>query len=591
MRNPTETKAAFNPDDDTAESIRRVEILQRVMTAISSGLSLDPLLKDILEGAVKLIEATHGTIGLVVERNGRQFVRTVAVHNMPDEELGAEMPAGVGLAGAVLSEGRTIRLERYGELDKPTLKELSEHSVVGVPIKWGGRMIGFFGIGVESPRRFEEHDVQTLESFAQYAAVAIHNANLYKASQHSLDEMRLLYRTSQRIGLSDDVDGVIDAYLAQVAAGGEYVCNIGLYELDEKLEKTAVVVRGRWSPQGGSERLEEKYPYVYDNFDPILDAGETIVISDIRTHPDVPESLRTMQAESGRWALVMIPLMVRNQRMGLVILSHEGVHKWNEDTLSQHQAVAAQLAIAIDHRMQQTLLQERGQQLAVLQERQRLARELHDSVTQLIFSTTLIAQSISPAWKRDPAEGEKRVERLLELSQTALREMRSLLFELKSGEDIRDQKEIPATLTGLERIQHLARDFSQDEVQVSLQADEGAVKILGAGKGSSSVKEPMVEESLYRIAQEALNNAVKHARAHHISIDIKSDGHDSLRFTIKDDGVGFDENRSTENAGSGLGMGTMRDRAQAAGGSLNISSAPGRGTTIEVIIPVKEKIK
>lgn len=601
MQSQAEPETAPPSDEHAADAIRRLEILQRVMAAMASGLSLNPLLSNILDGAVELIEATHGTIGLVMERNGKQFVRTVAVHNMPEEELGAEMPAGVGLAGSVLKEGRTIRLDRYGALETPTLNEMSEHSVLGIPIQWGGRMIGFFGIGVEAPRRFKERDVQTLESFAQYAAVAIHNANLYEASQQSLKEMRLLYSTSQRIGLSDDVDGVIDAYLAQVAAGGEYVCNIGLYELNENFEKTAVVVRGRWSPQGGSERLEEKYPYVYDNFDPILDAGETIVISDIRTHPDVPESLRTMQVESGRWGLVMIPLMVRNQRVGLVILSHEGVHKWNEDTLSQHQAVAAQLAIAIDHRMQQTLLQERGQQLAVLQERQRLARELHDSVTQLIFSTTLIAQSVSPAWKRDPAEGEKRVTRLLELSQTALREMRSLLFELKSGENIQDQKELPVTLTGLERIRHfglygairhLANDFSQDGVQVSLQADEEAVKILGADKGSSSLKEPMIEESLYRIAQEALNNAVKHAQAHHISIDIKADRPDSLRFSIKDDGVGFDENSppKTGDTGSGLGMSTMRDRTQAAGGSLNISSVPGQGTTIEVILPVKEKL-
>jgi signal transduction histidine kinase len=600
MQTQIESRAASPIAETINDAARRADILQRVISAISSGLALDPLLKDILEGAVELIEATHGTIGLVMERNGKAVIRTVAIHNMPEEELGAEMPAGVGLAGAVLNEGRTIRLDRYDSLDQPTLRGLSDHSVIGVPIRWGETMIGFFGIGAEKPRLFDDRDAQALESFAQYAAVAIHNANLYKASQRALDEMRLLYNTSQRIGLSDDVDGVIDAYLDQVAAGGEYVCNICLYELDENFEKTAVVVRGRWSPQGGSERLEEKYPYVYDNFDPILDAGETIVISDIRTHPDVPESLRAMQVESGRWALVMIPLMVRNQRMGLVILSHEGVHQWNEDTLSQHQAVAAQLAIAIDHRMQQTLLQERGQQLAVLQERQRLARELHDSVTQLIFSTTLIAQSISPAWKRDPVEGEKRVARLLELSQTALREMRSLLFELKSAENIQEQKEIPATLTGLERIRHyglfgaiqlLAGDFSQEGVRVLLEADEDAKKLLGAGKGLSSIKEPMVEESLYRIAQEALNNAVKHAQAHLISIFIHADQAGALRIFIKDDGVGFDEGKHPEDPalGSGLGMGTMRERAQAAGGSLHVSSAPGRGTTIEVIIPVKEK--
>lgn len=602
MQIPTGKKTASPPAEDITDAVRRVEILQRVMAAISSGLALDPLLSDILEGAVELTGAVYGTIGLAMERSGTPVIRTVAVHNMPEEELSAEMPAGVGLAGAVLKEQRTIRLDRYGALDKPTLQDFSEHSVVGVPIRWGEKMIGFFGIGVDAPKRLDERDVETLEFFAQYAAIAIHNANLHKSSQRAFDEMRLMYNTSQRIGLSDDVDGVMDAYLDQVAAGGKYICNLCLYELDENGQKTAVVVRGRWSPQGGSERLEEKYPYVYDNFDPILDAGEAIVISDIRTHPDVPESLRSMQVESGRWGLVMIPLMVRNQRMGLVILSHEGVHQWNEDTLSQHKAVAAQLAIAIDHRMQQTLLKERGQQLAVLQERQRLARELHDSVTQLIFSTTLIAQSIAPAWKRDPAEGEKRVTRLLELSQTALREMRSLLFELRSAENIHEQKEIPATLTGLERIRHyglmgalrsLTLDFSQDGTQVEFESDDGAEKYFGAGRGSKSAKEPVVEESVYRIVQEALNNAVKHARARHIFVRIRLEDLRRLSFSVTDDGVGFDHWSANPNmpSGSGLGLSTMRERAENLGGSIRIDSLPGRGTTVEASIPVKERIE
>lgn len=589
-------------DEHSANATRRLKILQRVMAAISSGLSIDPLLSDILEGAVELIEATHGTIGLALERNGTPFIRTVAVYNMPKEELGAEMPEGVGLAGTVLKEERTIRLNRYGSLKQPTLTDFAEHSVVGVPIKWGGKMIGFFGIGVEAPKRLDDGDVDTLEFFAQYAAIAIYNASLYKSSQRSLEEMRLLYNTSQRIGLSDDVDGVMDAYLDQVAAGGKYICNLCLYEIDEIGQKTAVVVRGRWSPQGGSERLEEKYPYVYDNFDPILDSGETIVISDIRTHPDVPESLRAMQVESGRWALVMIPLMVRNQRMGLVILSHEGVHQWNEDTLSQHQAVAAQLAIAIDHRTQQNLLQKRGQQLAVLQERQRLARELHDSVTQLIFSTTLIAQSITPAWKRDPAEGEKRVARLLELSQTALREMRSLLFELRSAENIHDQNEIPATLTGLERIRHfgllgalrsLAKDFSHDGIEVSVEADERSEEYFGGRDGSKSTKEPVVEESVYRIAQEALNNAIKHAQARHITVQMLLQDPRHLSIAVADDGIGFEQWTSAPNAisGSGLGLNTMRERAETLGGSISVVSSPGKGTTIEVSIPVKERVE
>ncbi|HNB34573.1 MAG TPA: GAF domain-containing sensor histidine kinase [Anaerolineales bacterium] len=592
--------STLTQEQDIADAARRADILQRVMTLISSGLALDPLLNNILMSAMELIKATHGTIGLVVERNGELMIRTVAAHNMPKEEMGAEMPIGSGLAGAVLKKGKTIILDRYGDLENPTLSEMSEHSVIGVPIRWGEQMIGFFGIGTNLPHRFDQHDATSLEYFSQYASVAIHNANLFNANQRALDEMRLLYETSQRIGISDDVNGVVDAYLNQVAAGGIYVCNIVLYEFNEHAERTGIIVMGQWSPQSGLVRLHERLPYIQDNLDPILDTGQTITISDIRSDPIVPPSLREIQEESGRWALAMIPLMVRNQRIGLVVLSHPGVHKWSEENLSPYQAVAAQLAIAIDHRAQQTLLQERGQQLAVLQERQRLARELHDSVTQLIFSTTLVAQSIAPAWKRDPFEGEKRVQRLLELSQTALREMRSLLFELKPAEEM-EADDLPNTLTGLERIRRygllgalrlLVRDFSQEGIQLQMNVDGDGQKSLGSESKKTSGRKPVFDESIYRIVQEALNNAIKHAKAGRISIRLGYDNTNEIVYlSVRDDGTGFtSQNLEKKNSpkGSGLGMKTMRERAETLGGTLRIDSQPGTGTTIEVKIPLKE---
>jgi signal transduction histidine kinase len=571
---------------DLSDVTRRVDILQRVMALISSGLELEPLLSKILDSAVTLIQATHGTIGLVVRRNENSVIKTVAVYNMPDDEMGAEMTPGLGLAGRVLRDGRAIRLDRYGELEQPTLPELAEHSVIGVPIRWRGEMIGFFGIGAESPHRFNERDVETLELFAQYAAVAIHNAHLFEASRDALDEMRLLYETSQRIGLGSDVDKVITAYLEQVARRTRYVCNVCLYEFDTEGERTAVVVRGRWNPETGFQHLEERVPYSRDDLDPLLDAGQTVTIVDVRNDPRVTPELRQMQAESGRLALAMIPLMVRGRRIGLVVLSYPGVHEWSEAGLRPYHATAAQLAIAIDSRLQQRLLYERGQQLAVLQERERLARELHDSVTQLIFSTTLIAQSIAPAWKRDPNEGQRRVDRLLELSQTALREMRSLLFQLRPVED----EESP-TLTGPERVRRygllealrlLAADFTHEGVQVGVRTYQYSPPPSNAGN------EVTIGQDIYRIVQEALNNAIKHARAHEILVMLDGSDANQLCLSISDDGVGFVPGPGEETQAGGFGMKTMRERAGTFGGRLRVISAPGKGTTIEVTIPNSE---
>jgi len=583
------------PEQDLSDAIRQVDMLQRVIVSISSGLALEPLLYKILDGAVALIHATHGTIGLVVDLADGPVVRTVATYNMPDEELGAEMTPGVGLAGRVLQDGRTIRLDRYGDLENPTLHKLVEHSVLGVPIRWGDKMIGFFGIGTEAPHNFSARDAETLELFGQYAAIAIHNANLFETSEHALDEMRLLYATSQRIGLAGDVDDVIAAYLDQVSERGNYICNVCLYEFDDKDQRIAVMVRGRWTSNGGSERLEERVPYSYDDLDPILDAGQTVAISDVSTDVRVSVGLRKIQEQAGRPALALCPLMVRGKRIGLVVLSYPAVHKWTEVSLWPYQATAAQLATAIDSRMQQGLLYERAQQLAVLQERQRLARELHDSVTQLIFSTTLIAQSIAPAWRRDPLEGQSRVDRLLELSQTALREMRSLLFELHVGDD-ENINANSSTLTGAERIRRfglldslrlLARDFAHDDVGVTIEAGGYPT----ARNASQTPERSMREEGVYRIVQEALTNAIKHANAHRVVIRLADNKPSGLSFSVKDDGVGFipaNGAAKEESEEGGFGMNTMRERAEALGGTIKVVSAPGKGTTVEVTIPFKE---
>lgn len=565
------------------ELLRQQESLRAVIESISSELDLRPLLTRIVRHACELLGADDGVIGLVDEE--RNVVRIEAAYHMPPDELGAELPPGVGVAGHVLVTRQPIILDRYGDIPHPTQHALLANAVIGVPIFWHERIIGFFGLGSAPPRRFTQHDLEVLTLFAKHAAIAIENARLFTAMQHALAETQLLYETSRRISTAMDVDEVIAAYLDQVATRGRYACNIALYEFDEAGERTGVIVRGRWTPQEGLMLMEERLPYTRDALDPLLDAGRTITISDVHADPRVSAELRQIQAQSQRPALAMIPLMVRGQRIGLVILSYSRVYQWSQADLQPYEATAAQLATAIDRRQQQLLVYRRGQQIAVFEERQRLARELHDSVTQLIFSITLIAQSIGPAWRRDPAEGERRIYRLLELAQSALAEMRALLAELRPPDNTNDRiaawRSPAPPSSALVRQEGLAAalrrhiaEVAQDGLQIDFEA-------------AGYVRGPLEQEqALYRVAQEALNNIIKHAHARQVNIRLQvSDG--ATRLTVQDDGVGFtpESRPSTSPPGSQLGLKTMRERAEALGGSLHISSAPGRGTTVEVIIP------
>jgi signal transduction histidine kinase len=181
------------------------------------------------------------------------------------------------------------------------------------------------------------------------------------------------------------------------------------------------------------------------------------------------------------------------------------------------------------------------------------------------------------------------------LSQTALREMRSLLFELHIGEEKKNEV-IKSTLTGAERIKHydmlealqlLAEDFSGEAIHVEIESQDLMLD-------SETVETLRIREGIYRITQEALNNATKHAHAHQIIVQLDGSRPRELSLSIRDDGVGFtpgeDRNRDGYEEG-GFGMNTMRERAEELGGRIKVISAPGKGTIVEVTIPLKDMEK
>jgi two-component system, NarL family, sensor kinase len=147
-----------------------------------------------------------------------------------------------------------------------------------------------------------------------------------------------------------------------------------------------------------------------------------------------------------------------------------------------------------------------------------------------------------------------------------------------------------STLTGPERVHRhgllealrlLAADVTHDGVQAAVRTYEYSLALFGAGKETT-------EQDIYRIVQEALNNAIKHAHAREILVLLDGSDAGQLCLTISDDGIGFDPGPGDESQSGGFGMKTMRARAETLGGSLRVISAPGKGTTVEVIIPKSE---
>jgi signal transduction histidine kinase len=215
-------------------------------------------------------------------------------------------------------------------------------------------------------------------------------------------------------------------------------------------------------------------------------------------------------------------------------------------------------------------LLDQAQALVVAEERNSLARELHDSVTQILFSASVLAESTPRIWEKNQEVARMNMEKLGLLLRGALAEMRTLLFELRS--DQQQGQSLEELLTAL-------IDSMRTRTQI----------IISLTVNDKSVLPENVTQVFYRIAREALNNVIVHAEATGVSVFTLSKAN-CAELHIRDDGVGF--NPQTTEAGH-MGINIMSERAASIGADLQIQSAPGRGTDVVVTWPVNgaESIK
>jgi len=260
-------------------------------------------------------------------------------------------------------------------------------------------------------------------------------------------------------------------------------------------------------------------------------------------------------------SFIGVPIVSRGEIIGAFYCTDkEGAAEFTDEDQLFISMLAAHAASAIEN----ARLFERSRELSVVEERNRLARDLHDSVTQTLFSVVLTAEATSTLLDRDIVQAKAQLARLQELSRDALKEMRSLIFELRSAELEADG--LVATLR-----KHLDVVGRVRRIPIELHV-EGECRLA-----------PDMEGELFRIAQEALNNALKHSRSQRIDVDLRiASGRVTLE--VRDDGRGFDPQAPNVRS-KRLGLTSMRERAEAMGGRLRVESTPGEGTVVRVEVP------
>jgi signal transduction histidine kinase len=252
---------------------------------------------------------------------------------------------------------------------------------------------------------------------------------------------------------------------------------------------------------------------------------------------------------------VRVPLRTKGRSLGLFILGRYSPSPSSSEELSLLTAIGQQVGVA----MENAHLYEQAEQTATATERNRLARELHDAVTQTLFSANLIADVIPRIWERSPEEGLQGLEELRQLTRGALAEMRTLLLEMRP--ETLERSEIKPLLTQL-------ADAFVGRVRVPVS--------LGLEGDCELTQE--VKLVVYRVAQEALNNIAKHSGAKHVGLQLTCRP-GSVSLSIRDDGLGFDAGSIPPDH---MGMAIMRERASSVGARLRIESQVGRGATVEL---------
>jgi signal transduction histidine kinase len=269
-----------------------------------------------------------------------------------------------------------------------------------------------------------------------------------------------------------------------------------------------------------------------------------------RAHPDMRSFLG-------------VPIVAPEGVIGAFYLTEKvGASRFDEQDRQLIELLAAHAAIAITN----ARLYERSRELSILSERNRLALELHDVVSQKLFSLNLAAESATTLLDRDPEQARPQIERVRDLAREALAELRSLIFGLRPAELARD---------GLEGVLRKEALMLQRVHGVDVRLDaEGTFESMPNGR----------DGEILRIVEEALHNAVRHAQAATVTVRLRGDDR-SLSVEVADDGIGFDPT-DPELRSHHLGLTSMEERARELGGTLELRARPGTGTVVSLDVPV-----
>lgn len=440
-------------------------------------------------------------------------------------------------------------------------------AIVGLPLRTGGQWQGMIIFLWSTPQHFP-HDLRALlRAVMPNAASVVTSRRNYLAEQEAREETELLYRASKGINGANTSAEIVQSLEQLNLTGLNVVLHVWeRYDLRDAtyLEVIAASHGAQVSP--GLRYPTEQIPVAYS-----VEPNQLVVVEDTGDFSQIdPASAASAQA-SGYGAFIAVPLAIGQRFLGLLLFGSAKPRKFTPREKRLQAGIGSLVAAAVERiRLREETeaaqrraerLAEQAQKVAALEERNRLARELHDSVSQALYGIGLGARTARTLLDRDPSRLAEPLDYILSLAEAGLIEMRALIFELRP--ESLEQEGLITALT---------------KQAASLQARHGIrVEVEFCEEPPLPLE---VKEGLYRIAREALHNTVKHAQAANVCLSLVRIPR-GYRLSISDDGHGFDPNQSFPGH---LGLQSMRERTQALNGLFRIESQPGYGTMITVEI-------
>lgn len=566
---------------EVARRTRELQTLLTINRTVSSTLDLSSLLETILDTANGVVEYDSVALYELDDQAG-----TLRPLKYRGEHSDNQMPLHQAFDLAVLDEkvietrrpviirdleddtrgaqdARSLYVQRFGE-------PRGVRSWMCLPLIARDRVLGIMSFDSLQPNYFSDAHAHLALAFAGQAAAAIENARLYAAEQMRLKVAESMREQVRQLNADLSRHEVFSRVLHQVS-GAMMADAAAIFELDK--ESNLLEIRhSHGLPQGVTQRfsvpvgawlighaVQEQRVHV-EELETVIEHGAANGLSPERI--SLAHDLR--YGEGFLW-LMALPLVSDRQVYGGIVLYYRSPRPLGAEHMSLAATVGYQSALGIEN----TRLREDAAKNAIANERYRIARDLHDSVSQALYGISLGARTAKQIVANESPRATDAVDYVLALAEGGLAEMRALILEL------RPESLSTEGLVVVLNKQLLALCVRHKlSLEIKLPENEPQMRIEH-------------KEALYRISMEAMQNIIKHAGATQVSVEMAvtqvEGARGSVEITLRDNGRGFD---LTQNFPGHMGLLNMRERAESAGGCLNITSAKDAGTSVRVVMPL-----